>query len=598
MGVKEKAFSFLRVLDMDYMKRLLSIMAISLLFSPICLGKDSNELPDLFTMVKEVIQLRIDEASKPFQEVPQQLQDEVDAIKREEYPQPSTLTKGEFESTINFRARADKAREDYQMAVNDYNARLDAVKHQVDEFYRNIPQLPKWRRNQIIEETLLGMLGTPQIDNVSYDADTQTFFLDIISDSLVAEDYRISLAMEEQIPNHQARELKKSLQLSAKPEISFSLSDGNISWGSAYILVGGNRYSMFRLGGDDTVYTAQKSMSYTPELVDTQVQALLDIDNIGNQSRFTEGEKVQFSDSPEINAEQRRVLELRRKLAQKELNMSEKERLQAERRALEEKLRSLDNGTITIHDDLPQLFKQAKVKPIDNHKWLFAVAISDYDEAPDVSFADRSGQAFVKAMQQAGVPKENTVQLIGHRATGTRITSRLRRTLNQLGPKDTLYFYYAGHGVPDRKKAASYLLPYDGDMGSYEDPKLETNTIYELLAKSDVGRAVVFMDACFSGRADKDRLVFEGVAGIVVKRKIKIDTNRITLMTAGKSDQFANQLEDKGHRLFSYYLIKGMLENDFDLGQVSEYVQDNVSRESRKLGITYMQEPEIYGKFN
>ena len=69
-------------------------------------------------------------------------------------------------------------------------------------------------------------------------------------------------------------------------------------------------------------------------------------------------------------------------------------------------------------------------------------------------------------------------------------------------------------------------------------------------------------------------------------------------MTAGKSDQFANQLEDKGHRLFSYYLIKGMLENDFDLGQVSEYVQDNVSRESRKLGITYMQEPEIYGKFN
>jgi len=83
-----------------------------------------------------------------------------------------------------------------------------------------------------------------------------------------------------------------------------------------------------------------------------------------------------------------------------------------------------------------------------------------------------------------------------------------------------------------------------------------------------------------------------------MKQKIQIDTDRITLMTAGKKDQFANQLEEKGHRMFSYYLIKGMLESDFDLKQVANYVQSNVSRESRKLGITYTQEPEIYGRLN
>ena len=433
---------------------------------------------------------------------------------------------------------------------------------------------------------------------MSYDADTQTFFLDITSDSPVADDYRISLAMEKQIPNHQARAFKSTLQSEAKPDINFSLNNGNISWGGAHVLVGGTSYQMLRLSDDNSILTAATPMSYTTELADSQIQSLFDVDDIRTRNRVGKSDQILFSNSPEISEEQRKVLELRRQLAQTELKMSEKERLLVERKALEEKLRSLNKGTVAIDDDLPQLLNQVKSKPLDNHKWLFAVAISDYDDAPDVSFADRSGRAFIKAMQHAGIPKENTVQLVDHRATGTRIISKLRRTLNQLGPDDTLYFYYAGHGVPDRRRAASYLLPSDGDMGSYEDQKLETNTIYELLAKSDVGHAVVFMDACFSGRADKDRLVFEGVAGIVMKQKIQIDTDRITLMTAGKKDQFANQLEEKGHRMFSYYLIKGMLESDFDLKQVANYVQSNVSRESRKLGITYTQEPEIYGRLN
>ena len=292
------------------------------------------------------------------------------------------------------------------------------------------------------------------------------------------------------------------------------------------------------------------------------------------------------------------MLELRKRVALEEKRAYEKERLLAEERALKERLRSIGKGYASLQDDIPNLLKEAGAKPVDHNKWLFAVAISDYDEAPDVTYAARSGEAFIETMKRSGIPDENIVQLIDERATGTRIISRLRRILNQLGPDDTLYFYYAGHGVPSRKKAASYLLPSDGDIGSYEDPKLETNQIYELLANSSVGHAVVFMDACFSGRADMNQLVFDGVAGIVMKQRVKVDTNKITLLTAGKVDQFANQDEVKGHRLFSYYLIRGLLESDFSLSQVAEYVQRNVSRESRKLGLTYTQEPEVYGLLN
>jgi len=88
---------------MEYIKRLsYALVVTSLVFSPLCQGAEDRELPDLFTLVKEVIQLRVDEANKPLQQLPIELKAEVDAIKQESYPQPPTLVKDEFESTINF----------------------------------------------------------------------------------------------------------------------------------------------------------------------------------------------------------------------------------------------------------------------------------------------------------------------------------------------------------------------------------------------------------------------------------------------------------------------------------------------------------------
>lgn len=583
---------------MDYIKRLSYAAAALLAFSPLCLGNEDRELPDLFTLVQEVIQLRVDEANKPLQQLPIELKMEVDTIKQENYPQPPTLVKDEFESTINFKIRTDKAEKEYQAAVQGYNDRLDKVESKVEEFYKNVPQIPKWRRNAIIESTLLGILGDPQVDNVRYDADTQTFFFDITSDSPVAENYRIPLAIEEQIPNDKARAFKRFLQTESTPEVSFSLDNGNIGWGAAQIVVNDHRYNTVRLSEETSTPVAAQSISFTPEAVKNQVQSVLDVAAIREQNLSPDRSQIQFSDDTELSAEQKRVLELRRRVAVEEKRAHERKRLLAEQKALEERLRSIGKGYASLQDDIPELLQKVESKPVDHSKWLFAVAISDYDEAPNVTYADRSGEAFIETMKRSGIPDENIVQLIDERATGTRIISRLRRILNQLGPDDTLYFYYAGHGVPSRKKAASYLLPSDGDIGSYEDPKLETNEIYEMLANSSVGHAVVFMDACFSGRADRNQLVFDGVAGIVMKQRVVVDANKITLLTAGKVDQFANQDESTGHRLFSYYLIRGLLESDFDLSQVAEYVQRNVSRESRKLGPTYTQEPEVYGSLN
>jgi hypothetical protein len=71
-----------------------------------------------------------------------------------------------------------------------------------------------------------------------------------------------------------------------------------------------------------------------------------------------------------------------------------------------------------------------------------------------------------------------------------------------------------------------------------------------------------------------------------------------TLNFYGEGNQFANEYEEKGHRLFSYHLIKGLLEGKTNLRKLAAYVQKNVSKDSRKLGPTYTQEPVIYGSLN
>jgi hypothetical protein len=262
------------------------------------------------------------------------------------------------------------------------------------------------------------------------------------------------------------------------------------------------------------------------------------------------------------------------------------------------KTKSNSESAVAYKDDIPSLLEEWPKIAEDEHKYLFAISIDDYDEAPDVSFADRSGKLFVETMQRLGVPQENSIFLSGSKATGTRILSRLKRILNQVTSEDTLYFYYAGHGLPSRKNDNTYILPVDGDMGSYEDANLSIDNLYQTMLQSEAKHINVFIDACFSGRADRDTMVFKGVAGLLIKPRPKIDINRMTVFTAGEGNQFANEYEEKGHRLFSYHLIKGLLEGKTNLRKLAAYVQKNVSKDSRKLGPTYTQEPVIYGSLN
>lgn len=293
------------------------------------------------------------------------------------------------------------------------------------------------------------------------------------------------------------------------------------------------------------------------------------------------------------------ILKLQARLREAKEKKQREERIAALKAELEKMEGASSSGA--FEDDLPALINGAPAAKTNPRNYLFVVGIDDYYETAPVPFAGRSAKLFADAAQRRfGVPKENMEIMTGSEATGTRIKGRLKIMLGRLEQGDTLYFYYAGHGVPSRKGGQAFILPADGGVGSYEDPSFELNRLLSQMGKSPAAKVVAFIDACFSGQVDPRKMVFEGVAPAGRTRgaplnKTRISKNQMAVFTAGKDDQFANQYKKAGHRLYSYYLIRGLLEQKGSLGNLHQYVSKNVLRTSRIKGPTYTQEPQAYG---
>lgn len=72
----------------------------------------------------------------------------------------------------------------------------------------------------------------------------------------------------------------------------------------------------------------------------------------------------------------------------------------------------------------------------------------------------------------------------------------------------------------------------------------------------------------------------------------------MTVITAGKHTQFSNAYAAKGHRMFSYFLVKSLLQQrspTTPVGDIYKDVYAGVLNASNELGDSYRQEPQILG---
>jgi len=145
--------------------------------------------------------------------------------------------------------------------------------------------------------------------------------------------------------------------------------------------------------------------------------------------------------------------------------------------------------------------------------------------------------------------------------------------------KAFIYFYYAGHGLPDEVTKESYIIPVDVS-GSSLNSALKLKDIYLKLTEFPCKRVTVFLDACFTGGARNVGLLTS--RGVKIKPKEELLKGNLIIFTSSSGDQSSLSYKDKQHGMFTYFLLKRLQETKGEISyyELAKYVKENVSLES------------------
>ena len=180
---------------------------------------------------------------------------------------------------------------------------------------------------------------------------------------------------------------------------------------------------------------------------------------------------------------------------------------------------------------------------------------------PDArAFAD---EAEVKAKALGTYSGIDVVRLFDKAVTKSSIVTALAGIAHRAQPEDTVFIYFAGHGVARDERY--YLLPHDvgytGLKKDIDDAALDTITahsisdrdIAEALLPLDARQIVLIIDACESGEALGDRkqagpMNAKGLAQVAYDKGMYV-------LAASQGNQAALEAQKYGHGLLTYALV-------------------------------------------
>ncbi len=275
-----------------------------------------------------------------------------------------------------------------------------------------------------------------------------------------------------------------------------------------------------------------------------------------------------------------------------------------------------DRGTSSVPALLPQsdvdryVLGVGAVRP-DARRWAVVIGIEQYRKTASVPFATRDAYAMREyAIRVLGVPTEQVFLLTDDQATKAEMMLLLEERLQEkVRVGDTVYVYFAGHGIPEVKDGTPYLLPADGDPQSPRITGYSLEDFYGALGKLKAEKVAIFLDACFSGlkaRDDNRETLLPGTRpGVIrVKNPVMRYPNLISFAAAG-NDELSNAYRKEAHGLFTYFLLKGlsggarMEAKGLLLSELSKYVISQVSRTSREIfGVNQHQTPIVAPDFD
>lgn len=241
--------------------------------------------------------------------------------------------------------------------------------------------------------------------------------------------------------------------------------------------------------------------------------------------------------------------------------------------------------------------------------WALIVGVSTYRGGlPRVTTAENDARAFqVYADKVMGIPEANTKLLLNEWATRSDLSAALREWLpRNVGPKDTVVFYFSGHGAPDLQNGQGYLVPFDGRPSYLSSTAYSMADVSRDLSRLRAKNTLAFVDACFSGVGDRSVIAAGArpiVRGIPLREQVgsSLEGRRLTLAAAAESSQVALSTQDGNHGLFTYHLLGGLRgaadrnrDGRITVGELMEHVGPRVRGDAQRQN--QVQRPSVvYG---
>lgn len=214
--------------------------------------------------------------------------------------------------------------------------------------------------------------------------------------------------------------------------------------------------------------------------------------------------------------------------------------------------------------------------------FVVIVANENYKRIESVPFANNDGKIFKEyCVKTLGIPESN-IQFIEDASYNDikYAVNWLSNVIEAYEGNAKIVFYYAGHGLPDEKQNAAYLLPVDGYSNDVSTG-YKMDDLYASLGALPSQSVVIFIDACFSG-SKREGDMMASARGVAIKVKKASAQGNMVVFTASQGDETAFPYREKKHGMFTYYLLKKLQETKgaASLGEICDYVISEVKKNS------------------
>lgn len=223
-------------------------------------------------------------------------------------------------------------------------------------------------------------------------------------------------------------------------------------------------------------------------------------------------------------------------------------------------------------------------KQTQDKTFALIIANENYDGVASVPYAQNDATTFeMYCRQTLGIPGDN-IHTLKDATYGQmkRGVVWLQDIIKAYQGEAQVIVYYAGHGIPDEKSRAGYLLPTDGNpMNPASAYALED--LYKELVEQPSRSIMVLLDACFSG-TKREGAMLTSARGVAIKVKPEQPAGNLVVFSATQGDETAYAYDEQKHGLFTYYMLKKMKETNgsLTLGELSDFVRQLVMQQSVK----------------